>query len=121
MPRYIFVVQTNAAEGRDDEYNDWYNAVHIPDALAVAGFVAAQRFRICDTQRGTARSYPYRYMTIYEMEGDPTSALQALEAAVPGMHITSAMDEDRMLHVFESVTGKIHAPNASAATPSSAS
>jgi hypothetical protein len=34
--RHIFVVQTDPAERREDEYNDWHTNVHLPDALAVA-------------------------------------------------------------------------------------
>jgi hypothetical protein len=104
MAKHIFVVQTNAVAGREDEYNDWYTNIHLPDALAVPGFVSAQRFKISSTQRAALRDYPYQYLTIYEMEGDPAAALEALGAAVPGMQISTAMDADRMLHVFESVT-----------------
>jgi hypothetical protein len=107
MTRNIFVVQSNAAAGREDEFNDWYTNVHIPDALAVAGFVSAQRFRISGTQRPGAGPYPFEYLTVYEMEGDPREALAALATAVPGMRISSAMAEDRKLHVFESVTDRI--------------
>jgi hypothetical protein len=41
------------------------------------------------------------------MDGDPREALAALATAVPGMRISSAMAEDRKLHVFESVTDRI--------------
>jgi len=109
MTRNIFVVQTNAVEGKDDEYNDWHSNVHLPDALAVAGFVAAQRFQVSTTQRAGGSPPPYRYLTIYEMEGDPSAALDALAAAVPGMHISSAMAPARLLHVFESVTERLEA------------
>ena len=70
MARSIFIAQTNAVDGRDDEFNDWYTNVHLIDALAVPGFVAAQRFRISETQRRKNPPYQYRYVTIYEMEGD---------------------------------------------------
>ena len=41
MGRYMFLGLTNATEGRDDEFNDWYDNRHLPDVLAVEGFVAA--------------------------------------------------------------------------------
>jgi len=49
MTSHIFVVQVKAVEGREDEFNEWYDNVHIPEALAVDGFVAAHRFKISDT------------------------------------------------------------------------
>ena len=109
MSRHIFLVQTNAVEGHEEKYNDWHTNVHLPDALAVAGFVSGQRFRISATQRPGTPAYPYRYLTIYEMEGDPARALAALAAAVPAMDISPAMAADRLLHVFESITDRVEA------------
>jgi hypothetical protein len=31
MERYTFLVLTNAVEGTDDEFNDWYNNQHLKD------------------------------------------------------------------------------------------
>jgi hypothetical protein len=66
----------------------------------------------------TPVAYPYRYLTIYELEGDPEAALAALAAAVPGMQISGAMDADRMLDVFEAMTERIE-PKTSGANLSS--
>jgi hypothetical protein len=107
MTRHIFVVQMNAVAGRDDEFSEWYDNVHIPEALAVDGFVAAHRFHICDTQRPGTDSYPYRYLTIYEMEGDPAAALEAQLAAIPGMRMSTALGDDRKLHLFESMPDRL--------------
>jgi hypothetical protein len=101
MTSHIFVVQLNAVEGREDEFNEWYDNAHIPEALAVDGFVAAHRFKISDTQRPGTDSYPYRYLTIYEMEGDPAAALEAQLAAIPGMRMSTALGDDRKLHLFD--------------------
>ena len=38
------VVQTGPVSAeREDEYNDWYSGTHIPEVLAIPGFVAARR------------------------------------------------------------------------------
>ena len=50
MGRYKLLVLTNAVEGRDDEFNQLYDHRHIPDALDVQGYLAAQRFRLADIQ-----------------------------------------------------------------------
>src|SRR3546814_16369245 len=41
--RLLYIVLTNATPGDDEQFNDWYTNTHIPDVLAVPGFVAAQR------------------------------------------------------------------------------
>ena len=38
------VVMTNAVAGKDGEFNDWYDKVHILEMLKVPAFAAAQRF-----------------------------------------------------------------------------
>ena len=42
--RAVLIVMSDAVEGRDDEYNDWYDRVHLADVLALPGFVAARRY-----------------------------------------------------------------------------
>jgi hypothetical protein len=60
------LVFSNAAEGRDDEYNEWYDTVHIPDVLTVPGVVSATRYDAV----GLEPSQPaHRYLTVYEIEG----------------------------------------------------
>ena len=44
MAKYTFVVLTNAVEGKDDAFDEWYTNTHLGDVLAVPGFVSAQRF-----------------------------------------------------------------------------
>jgi len=91
--RHQFLVLTNPVEGREDEYNDWYDNVHLDDVLAVDGFVAAQRFRLSTELAGRHPS-PWRYLAIYEIEADdPAAALTRLQkVAGGGMVISSALD-----------------------------
>ncbi len=70
MAKYTFVVMTNPNEGKEAEFNEWYNRHHIPDVLNVPGFVCAQRFRIADTQMGGEASKAYKYLALYEIETD---------------------------------------------------
>jgi hypothetical protein len=103
MTRHIFVVQTNPAEGREGGVRRL--------ACQRARSRGARRRRLSlgaalPDRPGAAR-YPYGYLTIYEMEGDPVAALEPLAAAVPGMQMSSAMAEDRQLHVFEALGDRI--------------
>src|SRR3546814_6178862 len=80
MPRYAFVVQTNAVEDRDEEFNAWYSGPHLADLRRLPGVVSARRFRIADTQIRDQAS-PHRYLAIYEIEtDDPQSFTRALLA-----------------------------------------
>lgn len=89
--RAMLLVLSNAVEGRDDEYNDWYDRVHLPDVLAVSGFVAARRYVAEPSVRGELPAQ--RYAAIYEMEGDDLDALhRALGDAAKAMDISPAFD-----------------------------
>ena len=55
MAKYSFIVFTNPVEGKESEYNDWYNRQHIPDVLNIPGFVSGQRFRLADADRKSTR------------------------------------------------------------------
>lgn len=90
MARHTLMVFTNPVEGKDEEYNRWYNERHLKDVLAVEGFVSAQRFRIA----GLTETAPYAYLAIYELEGDDAGiAMKRLADAInAGMEISDAMD-----------------------------
>ena len=70
MAKYTFIVLTNPVEGKESEYNDWYNRHHIPDVLNVPGFVSAQRFRLADTQMSRDGNRAHKYLAVYEIETD---------------------------------------------------
>ncbi|MBV9843303.1 MAG: hypothetical protein JOY99_17500 [Sphingomonadaceae bacterium] len=79
----IFVVLTNATEGDDDDFNGWYSDQHIPDVLAVPGFIAAQRFKVAAETAGKAS--PWRYLSLYEVAPEDLDASMAeLQARAGG-------------------------------------
>ena len=69
MGNYIFAVYTNPVEGREDEYNDWYETRHLADLYACPGIVSARRFKIAQHQLRDA-PFPYRYFSIYEIQSE---------------------------------------------------
>jgi hypothetical protein len=105
--RHIYVVQTNAVSGREDEFNEWYSNVHLRDILSIDGWTAAARFRLHDpSERG--EPYPYRYLAIYEMEGDVQENLRRMSAKMrSGVHISSAMAPDPSAHVFTPIGARL--------------
>ncbi|WP_116996707.1 DUF4286 family protein [Desertimonas flava] len=77
MARFKFVVLTRATDDRDDEFNSWYDAVHLPDVLAVDGAVGARRYRLA----GDDKSCPYTYLTLYDWDAESADAARASLAA----------------------------------------
>jgi len=87
----VLIVFSNPAEGREDEYNEWYSHQHLADVLRVPGFKSAQRFKIPQDDPAAQ----WKYLAIYEFEADdPAEALKALtaRAGTPDMVISQAMD-----------------------------
>jgi hypothetical protein len=111
MARHTFVVLTNATEGNEDEFNEWYDHEHLQDVLAVEGFVAAQRFRLSDMD--PAQEFPHRYLALYEVETEDlakvTLALsQAGDSGV--MRISGALDRPGAIaKYFTPITDRVTA------------
>jgi hypothetical protein len=94
MAQYTFIVLSNpTTPAQEEEYNDWYNRVHLADVLNVPGIVAAQRFRLADKQFDENPSH--KYLAKYELETDNLEALLADLASrmhTPDMIISDAFD-----------------------------
>jgi hypothetical protein len=91
MASHFLLVQSNPKEGRDAEYNDWYDQVHLHDVIKIPGFVAAQRFRVSGRMNG--EQPPFEYLAIYEIEAeDVDHALARLSEASEKMVISDAID-----------------------------
>jgi hypothetical protein len=79
MPKYKLVVFTTPVPGRDQDYNDWYQNIHLRDLLAIDGFKSAQRFRL--KQAVVPEPPPLPYLAIYEIEtNDIDGAIKELIA-----------------------------------------
>ena len=71
MPKGIMVVQSSPSDpSGEDEYNRWYTEVHIPEVLAVPGFVSARRYRVL----GAAEPGRHTHLAVYELEADDLTA-----------------------------------------------
>lgn len=65
-PLALWIVLTNPAEGKEDEYNAWYDGRHVADTLALPGLTAARRYAVKDIDGpDDAR---WSYLAIYEVE-----------------------------------------------------
>ena len=75
MARWIYAVTTNSKDAaRENEFNDWYTNIHLPDVLETPGFVGARRYQIKEPAEGKAK-----FLALYEIEADDVDkALAAL-------------------------------------------
>lgn len=69
------VVFSSCTAGKDEEFNRWYDDIHVPEVLAVGPIVACQRFKVADAQ---AMPQQHRYLAIYEFTGSAKQAVDAL-------------------------------------------
>jgi hypothetical protein len=47
-PDFLLVVSSDVVPGMEAEFDEWYNAEHIPELLARPGFLAASRYECLD-------------------------------------------------------------------------
>jgi hypothetical protein len=66
----------------DVDLNEWFENVHIPDLLKLPGYLRAKLFKMADYQKPPTVVPPtHRYLTIYELTGDPRQIIEATVAA----------------------------------------
>ena len=106
MADHLLVAISNAQPGRDDEYSNWYETIHMQEVLALPGFVSAQRFAPAQPPQDS----PARYMAVYEIEGDADAAMSGLMNAVRGgtLNMTDSIDAKTVAMVlYKATTPKI--------------
>ncbi len=114
--RYILVAFTNPVDGREEEFNEWYDRQHVPDVLEVPGFVSAQRFVCADSQMSPVQ---HKYFTIYEIESegiDTTLAAFGARAREGKIVMTDAVDStNAAMCIYEPLGEAINPAQASQA------
>jgi hypothetical protein len=95
MQTHTLLALSNPVEGREAEFNQWFDTVHIPEVLRVPGFASVQRFEAAAHQR-IPGALPYRYLAQYELQTDDLEGtLQMLAQAVQAGTKTQASDATR--------------------------
>ncbi len=99
------LVMTNAIEGREREFNEWYSSTHVHDILKVAGVVSAQRFQ-CHAEKGA-----FGFLALYEIETDDPEGVVAeiRKRDRNGTHsISASVDRNNLFaELFEPITERI--------------
>lgn len=79
MARYKMIALTSPKVGRDEEFNAWYQNVHLVELCSMPGVLGAQRYKLAAPLQG----YDERpYLAIYDIETDDIRlTLSAIGAA----------------------------------------
>ena len=95
--RVIQVVFSNPVPGKEDEFNQWYDNVHIPELLRVPGMLSATRYALQDAaiyhvEGGAVPEH--RYMCVYELEGDVDEIMGTIRKSVLNgqVHMSDSLD-----------------------------
>lgn len=113
--RSILVVHSKPVEGREAEYDHWYSEVHLPEVIALDGFVAARRFRFVPKDADDVTP-DLPFLAIYEVEPGRLEeartglarALEESKAALaageqPILATSEALHADRLVHWYEEI------------------
>ncbi|MAX74863.1 MAG: hypothetical protein CMH66_14595 [Nioella sp.] len=103
--RYNLIALTNPVPGREADFEQWYDKVHLADVLKLPGVTGAQRFRL-SAQQYREGPHPWQSMAVYEIETDDMSkTFNALKAAsgTEAMPLSDALQDARMVWIYEPV------------------
>jgi len=106
MAKYKLVVMSKPVEGREADYNNWYQNVHLRD-IVKCGFKAAQRFRLAED---VANTKPFPYMAIYEAEvDDPKVLIQKLMQGSSNGEIamSDSLDPDLYVGMYQDFGARV--------------
>jgi hypothetical protein len=107
MARYKMVVLSRPTEGREDEYNQWYQNVHLGELVALDGIVSARRFR---RARNLAEGDTYPYLAEYEIETDDIDSVVENLTRTAGegrLTMSDAVDTDTAYAVVYEAFGPV--------------
>jgi hypothetical protein len=90
----VWLVFTRPFEGRDEEFNTWYDEVHLPDVVAVPGVRSAQRYELGPERRPAGQEPEHRYLAVYEIDGDPAKVFPEITRRIETgeMKLSDALD-----------------------------
>lgn len=85
--QYTLIVYTSPADGREDEYNAWYDDIHLAEFCALPGVINGRRFKV------EADGKP-QYAAIYELSNHPDEVMASMNDGIKNgtVHMSDAID-----------------------------
>ena len=65
--KHLVLVLTEPTQGNEDEFNDYYENLHLDEVLATTDLYSAQRFKLVGE---AGEGCPLPYLAIYETEAE---------------------------------------------------
>ena len=83
MAKFKLIALTTPAAGKEAEFHNWYQNVHLPELCALPGLDSAQRYQLVAKLMGSDTN---QWLAIYDIEADdPMAFMGAMgEAATSG-------------------------------------
>lgn len=113
--RAVLVVHTRPVTGREAEFDRWYTETHLPQVVALEGFVSARRYRLSPTP-GAVNEHSLPYLAVYDVEPGgleraratlvaalQSSQLARLEGGTPLLDSSEALHDERVVGWFEEI------------------
>ena len=84
---YTLIVYTSPADGREDEYNAWYDDIHLGEFSALPGVINARRFKVAGDGKP-------QYAALYELSAHPDAVMAAMNEGIKNgtVHMSDAVD-----------------------------
>ena len=103
MDSHVMLVFSNPIEGKEAEFNAWYEGTHIPEMLGTPGVVAARRYEVAQPEGLPVPSQ--KYLAVYELDGDLATVFAAINERGASGAISRGENTDR-----ESVVMSVYSP-----------
>jgi hypothetical protein len=87
---YTLIVYTSPVDGREDDYNAWYDDVHLAEFSALPGVINGRRFKVHGSDAATKPTYA----AVYELSAHPDQVFAAMNAGIKDgtVHMSDAID-----------------------------
>lgn len=72
---YTLIVYTSPVDGKEDDYNAWYDDVHLGEFSALPGVLNGRRFKVAGVDKP-------QYAAIYELSAPPDAVMAAMNEGV---------------------------------------
>lgn len=114
MAKHILLALTNPVEGRDAEYNDWYNNVAYPTYKSLPGLVPLGRFKAVDVPHmfPFEMDNQFQYLSMYYFEADDAVAfmerIKATFADRPEYVFSEDIDQSRFFEPIFVAMGDVN-------------
>ena len=103
MEKWINMTETTCIDpAREQEFNDWFDNIHLPDVLKTPGYVSAKRFVIKESKMGRGK-----YLAIYEIETNDIEKTLALRKEYKKIEAEQGRSFGQVVGTFAHITWRL--------------